>query len=145
MKNIEQYRLQATELFSRAKADMAADLKARGIGMIIWDNAQTNFHFLPVVTIKASDGKAEVLPVMGLYLYDGTAYLIVDHDSPVRIGDFYTRGIETRPVAVTLDTADAVARIGNPAGKPGLTTAGSLEEWLNIADCYFQALNDLPQ
>lgn len=144
MKDMKDFRASATDLFARAKAALAADMKARGIGMILWDNAQTNFHYLPTV-VERKGAKADVLPVMGLYLYDGSVWLIEDvDDTPVKIDDFYNPATEVRPVAVTLSLHDAAERIGNPAGRPGLADGGSLEEWMAIADCYFQALNDLP-
>ena len=53
---------------------------------------------------------------------------------------FYNPGSEVRPTVVTLTPDKARIELGDPEGVEGFTLQGSLEEWLTVADCYFEAL-----
>lgn len=130
----------AKAIFDKAKASLAADMKARGIGAIIWDNRQANFHYNPVVDLGG-----EPVLIDGLYLYGGKVYLLEEEVSPLDIDRLYNPETEVKPVVVTLDSNDAERMIGDPATTKGITDGGTLEEWTAIADCYFEALNLAPE
>lgn len=125
-------------LFAKAKADLAEDMQARGIGAIIWDNSQAGFHFIPSVML--SDGSTVVIE--GMYLYNGEVYLMVEGSNPVSIDNLYDPDTETRPVVVTLDANDAARIIADPTGSKGFTREGTMKEWLAVTDCYYEALNE---
>lgn len=130
-------------LLAKARHDMLEDMKARGIGAIIWDNATAGFRNIPeIVHHSCSDPeKTRVARIMGLYRYDGTLYLIEEDRAPVRFNDFWNQETEAAPTVVTLSESVARQDLGDPDAVKGYTTQGSLEEWTVIADCYFQALN----
>lgn len=126
---------------TKARKDLAADMEARGIGAIIWDNATAGFHYLPEIAVPENKKEDETLTIEGLYLYEGKVYLIVEGKSTVSIDNLYDADTEVRPTVVTLGPSDAVRLIGNPKTHRGYITGGTTEEWLTIADCYFEALN----
>ncbi len=132
---------QNPNLFAKARKDLGDDMQSRGIGAIIWDNSQAGFHYLPVVT--AADSKPGDTPVVvqGMYLYDGVVYLMEEGICPVSVDNLYDPDTEVKPAVVTLDANDAQRMLGDPSGSKGYTTEGTLEEWLAIADCYYEALN----
>lgn len=130
-------------LLDRAKAQIVENMKEKGIGAILWDNSRAGFHFIPEILHKSeTKDKERVARIMGLYHYDGVLYLVEEDRAPVHFSDFYTEGVDVPPVVVTLTEDVAVRDLGNPVKVKGYTTQGSLEEWLSIADCYFEALNE---
>ncbi len=142
MKNAREYKEAAAGLLANAKDDLASDMRERGIGAIIWDNSTAGFHFIPEVVCRCKDGNACVARVSGLYLYDGVLYLIKEEKHSINIDKFYDRDTEVKPSVVTLSESIARQELGNPVGKDEYTVDGSLEEWLAVADCYFEALNE---
>ena len=54
--------------------------------------------------------------------------------------DFYDPDREVKPAVVTLTPDRAAKALGDPDREKGYTRQGTLEEWLAIADCYFEAL-----
>ena len=127
--------------FEKARKDLAADMNARGIGAILWDLATAGFHYLPVVTPENAIPGKDNIAVGGMYLYGGKVYLINEALSPVSIDNLYNRDTEVKPNVVTMGADEAVRLFGNPKGQKAFTTAGDLEEWLTVADCYYEALN----
>lgn len=130
-------------LFNKAKDRLLEDMKDKEIGAIIWDNASAGFHFIPeiVYTVPGSE-ETMTVRVTGLYRYEATLYLIIEDVADISISDFYNEGTEVAPVVVTLSESVAKKDLGDPAKEKGFTTQGTLEEWLAIADCYFEALNE---
>lgn len=134
---------ETTLLLDRAKTQIVENMKEKGIGAILWDNSRVGFHFIPEILHKSeTKDKERVARIMGLYHYDGVLYLVEEDRAPVSFSDFYTEGVDVPPVVVTLTEDVAVKDLGDPAKVKGYTTQGSLEEWLSIADCYFEALNE---
>lgn len=130
-----------TQDFDKARKDLAADMAARGIGAILWDNTTAGFHFLPVVTSADSVPGEGNLVIEGMYQYKGDVYLIEEGKGNISINNLYNPDTEVKPTVVTLDENDAERILGNPRHNKGYTTDGSMQEWLNVADCYFEALN----
>lgn len=130
-------------MLAQAKQDMIADMKSREIGAILWDNATAGFPHLPEVLVHPADKPEEnvTLSVMGLYHYADVLYLIAEGESGVDFNRYWDRDTEAAPTVVTLSETVADEEFGDPAGKKGFVTGGTLEEWLAIANCYFQALN----
>lgn len=141
---MSEYRHEAEspDLLAKAKADMVENMKSRDLGAVIWDNATANFHYLPEITLPAGkDGEPRTARVMGIYRYGDELYLIEEDLAGVKMTDFYDRNSEVRPTVVTLTSDIAVKDLGDPEGRKGFTSdEGDLEEWLAIADCYFEAL-----
>ena len=129
-------------MLKSAKEDMVADMKEREIGAIIWDNSRAGFHFLPEIAITDEKGKNVTMRITGLYHFNGQLYAIEEDKAPVHLHDFFTQGVEVPPVVVTLSEDLARGELGDPTKEEGFTTAGTLEEWTAIADCYFEALNE---
>lgn len=129
-------------LFSKAKSDIIADMKSRGIGAIIWNNVTAGFDYIPEVVChsKKDPEKTRVATIMGLYRYDDVLYLIEEDRAPIQFDDFWNQDIEAAPTVVTLTEDIALKDLGDPEAVKGYTTQGTLEEWTAIADCYFQAL-----
>lgn len=123
-------------LLNNAKANLVADMKNRGIAAIIWDNATAGFHYLPVATL--AEGK--VVNISGLYAYEGELYLIEEDCAKANIDHYYDQDNQVRPTVITLTPSVAVADLGQPAPADGFTQTATLDEWLGIADCYFEAL-----
>lgn len=130
----------ARALFSQAIARIADDMRDREIGAILWNNSTAGFHYIPEVTVEGKNDRTEVLRVMGLYLYEDTLYLVEEGKAPVELTEFFTDGVEVPPVVVTLTEDSALRHLGDPEGRKGYTTEATNEEWLVIADCYFEAL-----
>lgn len=129
----------AQALFERAKQDIAADMKSRDIGVILWDNARAGFHYPPVVSVSDSDGHTKVWEIHGIYRVDETLYLI-GPGAAVTVDRYYTKGVDTPPAVVTLNEDRAMRELGIPNMGRGYTRQGDVQEWLTIADCYFEAL-----
>lgn len=131
------------DLFGKAKQDLYADMQSRNIGAIIWDNSTAGFDYIPEINLAEDDAEMpDITRIMGLYAFEGVLYLIEEDKAKVDFNDFYDKNTEVRPSVVTLTPNVAEKDLGNPSKEPGYTSEGSLEEWLAIADCYFQALNE---
>ena len=130
-------------LFNQAKSDIIADMKGRGIGAVIWNNATAGFPYQPEILHHSlkDPSKTRVAEIMGIYRYEDTLYLIEENRAPVKFDDFWNRDTEAPPTVVTLSEDVARKDLGDPESVKGYTTQGSLEEWTAIADCYFRALN----
>lgn len=127
-------------LFNQAIERLRDDMQTREIGAILWDNATAGFHYIPEITLTDKDGKQSVIRVMGLYIFDDTIYIIEEGMAPVELTEFYTDGVEVPPTVVTLTPDSAREHLGDPSREKGFTTKASDQEWLVIADCYFEAL-----
>lgn len=130
----------ADALFQQAKDDMAADMRAREIGAVLWDNAQAGFHYPPAVLVTDPQGEKKTWVIHGVYRVEDRLYLI-GPDAAVGVENYYHRGIEEKPVVVTLTEEQALAELGRPEPGRGYTAQGTVQEWLTVADCYFEALN----
>lgn len=133
----------ATEnaLFAEAKKSILNDMKARGLGAIIWDNSTAGFHQIPEIDhVSTKTGKERVARIQGLYSYNDNLYLIEEDRAHVNIDNFYDHNTEVKPTVVTLSETMAKESLGDPDDEKGFTTQGTLEEWTVIADCYFEAL-----
>lgn len=143
MENTKNYSQAAGELLAKAKQDLIADMKSRGIGAIIWDVSTAGFQYIPeILHVSEDKNKTRVARITGLYRYDDTLYLIEEDRSGVSVDGFYNADNEVRPSVVTLTEDMARKDLGDPEAVKGYTTQGSVEEWLSIADCYFQALSE---
>ena len=132
---------ESQQLFEKAKKAIAEDMDTRGIGAMIWDNSSAGFHQIPeVIVISPENGKERTARITGLYRYNDEVYLMEEDMVGVSIEDFYNRDTEVRPTVVTLSTDMAIKSLGNPDEERGYTRQGSLEEWLVVTDCYFEAL-----
>lgn len=131
---------EAEALFAQARMDIAADMKSRGIGAIIWDTTSTQFHYLPVISLDKNTGERENVNIMGIYRVGEALFLIEQGKADVSISNYYEAGVEERPVVVTLTEAQAEQQLGSPNPERGFTADGGVEEWLTVADCYFEAL-----
>lgn len=130
-----------TDLLGKARQDLIEDMKSREIGAILWDNATAGFDYIPEIIVGQEDTEnPTVSRIMGLYRYDDVLYLIEEDVAHVDFNRFYNHDTEVKPVVVTLTEDVARRDLGDPAREPGYTTDGTLEEWLGIADCYFQAI-----
>lgn len=130
----------SSKLFSEAIQRLADDMDVRGLGAILWDNSTAGFHYIPETTVTDKEGKQNVVRIMGLYNYEGQLYLVEEGMAPVELTEFYTDGVDVPPSVVTLTVDSARQYLGNPTTEKGFTTQASNEEWLVIADCYFEAL-----
>lgn len=128
-------------LLDNAKIQLGEDMSARGMGAIIWNLREAGFHYLPEVTVTGKHG-TKTLRVTGLRWENNTLYAIEEGVKKADISNFYTDGVDVPPVVVTLTPSVADVELGNPTRQEGYTTEGSTEEWLAIADCYFEALNE---
>lgn len=129
-----------TGLLDKAKSQMAQDMKARELGAVIWDNASAGFHFIPELIINdPKTGKPRTVRVTGLYLFEDNVYAI-EEDTGINVRHFYTPGIDVPPTVVTLSPSKADEEFGMPTQEKGFTIEGSLEQWVAVADCYFEAL-----
>ena len=140
MNNTQNYSESGAQLLDKARQDLIADMKSREIGAVIWDLSTVGFHYIPEVRITDADGKEKVVRVAGLYRYDGVLYLIEEDAAGVNVDNYYDPDSEVKPTVVTLTEDMAVKDLGSPENNKGYTTAGSMEEWLAVADCYFEAL-----
>ena len=130
----------AEALFSQAVTRIGNDMQAREIGAILWNNSTAGFHYIPEISIPGKDGKTEIVRIMGLYLADNALWLVEEGKAPVELTEFYTDGVEVPPVVVTLSEDSARRYLGDPKDRDGYTAYATNEEWLTIADCYFEAL-----
>lgn len=130
-------------LLAKAKKDLIADMKSREIGAIIWNLATAGFPNIPAILhhSKKDPEKTRVADIMGLYRYNDVLYLIEEDRAPIKFDDFWNQDTEAAPTVVTLTEDIARKDLGDPEAVKGYTTQGTLEEWMAIADCYFQALN----
>lgn len=141
MKDTRTYRDSAGRLLLNAKAELLADMEERNMGAIIWDLARAGFHYVPeIVHHSLEKDKTRVARVTGLYACGDGLWLIEEDRSPVSVDAFYNPGSEVRPTVVTLTPDKARIELGDPEDVEGFTLQGSLEEWLTVADCYFEAL-----
>ncbi len=131
---------QTNPLLTQALQKMADDMAVREIGAIIWSIADANFHYIPEIVVTDSEGKTSTVRVTGLYRYNGRLYAIEEDVADVNIDQYYRPGIDVPPVVVTLSENKAEEQLGDPEEAKGYTTQGTLEEWVAIADCYFEAL-----
>lgn len=111
---------------------------ARNMAAIIWDLSSAGFHYLPSITLD--DGR--VVRVSGLYVYDNELYVIDEDCRRAEMSNFYNPDTEVAPTVVCLTPNVASGDLGVPTPEDGFTQGGSMEEWLVIADCYFEALNE---
>lgn len=129
------------DLVTKAEHDLLKDMAQREIAAIIWDVEEAGFHFIPEVELDDSTPEdPKVARVSGLYSYGDKLYLILEGEADIDYNDFYDRDSEVRPTVVTLTHDLATKYLGNPAHEKGFTTEGDLEQWLAVADCYFEAL-----
>ena len=130
-------------MISKAKEQLAEDMRSRDIAAIIWNVGEAGFHFIPeIVTGQDKDGADITARVTGLYVYDNTLYAIEEDAHGTDMKHFYKEGVDVPPVVVTLTPDMASKILGDPTNEKGFTTDGSNNEWLVIADCYFEALNE---
>lgn len=128
------------DLIGKAKADLRANMAERGIAAILWDVEEAGFHYIPEVTLPDStEEDPKVARVTGLYSFGDELYLILE-TANVNLEEFYNPDTEVRPTVVTLSADLASKYLGDPKDEEGFDSAGDLEEWLAVADCYFEAL-----
>lgn len=128
------------DLLGKAKADLRANMAERGIAAIIWDVEEAGFHYIPEVSLPDStEEDPKVARVSGLYSYRDELYLILE-TAGINLDEFYDPDSEVRPTVVTLSSDLAGKYLGDPEDKEGYDPDGDLEEWLAVADCYFEAL-----
>lgn len=126
-----------------AKDKLAEDMRKRDIGAIIWNIGEAGFHYIPEVVVGCDkNGQDIVKRITGLYAYRDDLYAIEEGIRGTDIRNFYTKGVDVPPVVVTLTKDMAEKELGVPDKEQGYTTEGSASEWLTIADCYFEALNE---
>ena len=142
MQNSDENIRAAQALLGKAKEELADNMKARGIAVVIWDLASASMQYIPEIVVRdgADKSKAEVVRITGIYRYGDKLFLIEEDKAGVSVDRFYNRNTEVKPSVVTLTEDMAASALGDPEGKPGFTTAGTIEEWINVANCYFQAL-----
>lgn len=132
-----------SDLLNKALEQMADDMKTREIGAIIWSVPDAGFHYIPeIVVTDPRDDSSRTTRVTGLYLYKDRIYAIEEDVAGVSVDQFYRHGVDVPPVVVTLSDLKAREQFGTPSEAKGFTTQGSLEEWVAIADCYFEALGE---
>ena len=134
---------EAAALVAKAKSRLADDMRQREIGAIIWNIAEAGFHYIP--EIKLDDpcgGKPRTVRVTGLYLYKGALYATEEDAEGFNVRNYYTPGVDVPPVVVTLTPSVAGETLGTPSEEHGYTDEGTPEEWLVVADCYFEAINE---
>lgn len=130
----------SADLIGKAKNDLMANMAQRGIAAILWDVNEAGFHFIPEVELPDStEEDPKVARVTGLYSYGKELYLILE-TADVDFNEFYDNDTEVAPTVVTLSTDLAGKYLGDPEGREGYDPDGDLEEWLAVADCYFEAL-----
>lgn len=141
MQDTRSYRESAAKLLDNARKELMADMESRGIGAIVWNLQTAGFHFIPEIVHHSPDkDKTRVARITGLYAADGNLWLVEEERSGVSVDEFYNPDTEVRPTVVTLTPAKAAERLGDPDTRKGFTLQGTLEEWLTVADCYFEAL-----
>lgn len=144
MENDTRNQVESQALFAEAKKKIIEDMATREIGAIIWDNSTAGFHQIPEIEhISTRTGKERVARITGLYAYKDTLYLIEEDRAGVSVDNFYNHNTEVKPTVVTLTEDMAVKSLGDPDEERGYTRQGTLEEWLVITDCYFEALTEI--
>lgn len=129
-------------LIDGAKLQIIEDMKTRGFDAIIWDIGTAGFHYIPEIVTGEDNREREIVKrITGLYAYDGKLYAIEEGAPGTNIKDYYNPATEVAPTVVTLTTSMAKEDLPNPIESNYFTLAGSDEEWLVVADCYFEALN----
>ena len=129
------------DLLAKAKTDLMKNMADREIAAIVWDVDEAGFHFIPEVELEDSTPEdPKTARVSGLYSFADKLYLILDGVADIDYNDFYNNDFEVRPTVVTLSRDLANKYLGDPDKEKGYTTDGDLEEWLAVADCYFEAL-----
>lgn len=137
---MEKNRGASADLLSKAKSDLRANMAQRGLAAILWDVEEAGFHYIPEVSLPDStEEDPKVARVCGLYSYEDELYLILE-TADINIDEFYNPDTEVRPTVVTLSANLASKYLGDPSNKEGFDPDGDLEEWLAVADCYFEAL-----
>ena len=138
----KEYKGATVDLLQDAKINLMANMKERGIAAIIWDVEEAGFHYIPEVDLPDStEENPKVTRVTGLYAYDGDLYLILE-TAGIDLEEFYNPDTEVRPTVVTLSSDLAAKYLGDPKDQEGYDTEGDLEEWLAVADCYFEAIQE---
>lgn len=128
------------DLLGKAKADLKANMAERGIAAILWDVDEAGFHYIPEVPLPDyTEENPNVARVTGLYSYGNELYLILE-TADVNMNEFYNPDTEVRPTVITLSADLASKYLGDPKDDKGYDCDGDLEEWLAVADCYFEAL-----
>lgn len=131
------------DLLKKAKDDLIADMEEKNIGAVIWDLSTAGFAYIPEINLAGDLADQPVVSrITGLYRHDGMLYAIEEDVAKIDFDEFYNTESEVKPSVVTLTESVAEKDLGNPTQKRGYTVEGTLEEWLSIADCYFQALNE---
>ena len=126
--------------FAKAKEGLRENMAERGIAAIIWDVEEAGFHYIPEVELPDStEEDPKVSRIIGLYSFEGKLYLILE-TADLNFDEFYNPDTEVRPTVVTLSADLAAKYLGDPKGREGFDPDGDLEEWLAVADCYFEAL-----
>lgn len=129
------------DLLAKAKTDLMKNMAEREIAAIVWDVEEAGFHYIPEVELEDSTPEdPKTARVCGLYSYSDKLYLILEGIADVDYNDFYNRDTEVKPTVVTLSRDLASKYLGNPTHEKGYVCDGDLEEWLAVADCYFEAL-----
>lgn len=130
----------SADLLGKAKGDLMDNMEQRGIAAILWDVEEAGFHYIPEVSLPDStEEDPKSARVTGLYKYGGDLYLILE-TAGVNLEEFYNPDNEVRPTVVTLSSDLAAKYLGDPKDDAGYDNEGDLEEWLAVADCYFEAL-----
>lgn len=125
-------------LLAQAKENLKKNMLDRNMAAIIWDLSTAGFHYIPEVTLD--NGK--VARVTGLYVSGDELYLIEEDCKRADIDNFYDPDSEVRPTVVCLTPNVTPGDLGDPTVADGFTREGTLEEWMAVADCYFEALNE---
>lgn len=141
MNDTHTYRDSVAKLLQNARIELLDNMKQRNIGAVIWNLQTAGFHYVPEIVHHSEDkDKTRVARITGLYAYADRLWLIEEERADVSVDDFYNPDTEVRPTVVTLTPDKAAESLGDPEARKGFTMQGSLEEWLTIADCYFEAL-----
>lgn len=126
----------------QTKSKLVENMNAHQIAAIIWNPEDTRFQPIPEIVTSNNNGNPESVRITGMYCYDGKLYAIVEGADKTDMEYFYRPGIDVPPQVVTLTEDKAHELFGNPAGKEGFTTAGTLVEWALIAVCYVDAITE---
>lgn len=131
------------KLVAQAKLKLGEDMKSRDIAAIIWNIGEAGFHYIPEIVVGQDKNGVDIVKrITGLYVERDDVYAIEEGTPGTDITEFYTKGVDVPPIVITLTKDMAEKELGNPEKEPGFTRAGSGREWLTIADCYFEALNE---
>lgn len=124
--------------FAKAVQSIADNMAGKNIGAIIWDLSSAGFHYIPMATSESG----QAIRVAGIYRYGDRLYLIDESNPRANMDLYYDRDTEVRPVVICLSPSVAPSDLGDPERSSGFTTQASDEEWVVIADCYLEALNE---